>query len=157
MAKKASYKSVGIDDYIHQLNELGENAESYLKKALYDGTKIVSDQIIANIGALPRNTNRALGINNAQAEGLKEGFGIATFRTENGAVTTATGFNGYNNFRTSKYPKGQPNSMIARSIEGGTSWSIKRPFVSPAVNKTKGAVIEAIEKRLEEEIKKINK
>lgn len=154
MAKKVSYESTGIDEYIKQLQGLGESAEEYLKTALYDGTQIVANQIVANINTIPKNKDLSKGLNDEQIRGLKEGFGIAKMKVENGAVTNATGFNGYNSYKTKKYPNGQPNAMIARAIEGGTSWSIKKPFVSPAVNKTKSAVIEAIEKRLETEINK---
>lgn len=56
------------------------------------------------------------------------------------------GFDGYNGMKTKKYPKGQPNVLLARSIESGSSIAKKRPFVAPAVRKTKKAAEETMAK-----------
>ena len=42
-------------------------------------------------------------------------------------------------------------------MESGSSKQKKRPFVRPAVNKTKKRAIEEMQKRLNEELKKIFK
>ena len=60
------------------------------------------------------------------------------------------GFDGYNEDVTKKWPHGKPNSMIARSIEGGTSWKAKHPFIAPAVRSSR----DAAEKAMAEEIEK---
>ena len=53
--------------------------------------------------------------------------------------------------KTKKYPKGQPNVLLARSIESGSSIAKKRPFVAPAVRKTKKAAEETMAKIIDEE------
>ena len=44
-------------------------------------------------------------------------------------LNTKIGFDGYNDVKTKKYPNGQPNMMIARSINAGTSFRRPYPFV----------------------------
>ena len=81
--------------------------------------------------------------------------GIAKFETDNGNVQTSVGFNGYNDIKTKKYPNGQPNQLIARVIESGSSYMDKTPFVRPAVNKVRKKAQEAMEEVIDEEFRQI--
>ena len=72
-------------------------------------------------------------------------------------INVKVGMDGYNSETSRKYPKGQPNALIARSLESGSSFAPKRAFIGPAVNRTKGAAEKAIAQKLEEEIKKTMK
>ena len=137
----------GIDEYISQLRNLEFSSEDLIGRAIYKGADIVADAIKANIQALP-----ASACTDVEKEGLLDGFGIARMQDENGYFNVKVGFDGYNANKTKKWPNGKPNSMIARSIEGGTSWKPKHPFVAPAVNKTKAlaemAMAAEIDKRI---------
>jgi hypothetical protein len=64
------------------------------------------------------------------------------------------GFDGYNEHRTEKYPNGHPNSMIARSIEGGTSFLKPMPFVAPALKAKRKEAEEAMAEAVEDYISK---
>ena len=86
---------------------------------------------------------------------MLEGFGIARMQDENGYFNVKVGFDGYNANKTKKWPNGKPNSMIARSIEGGTSWKPKHPFVAPAVNKTKALAEMAMAAEIDKRIRTI--
>jgi hypothetical protein len=61
---------------------------------------------------------------------------------------------GYNNVITKKYPKGQPNNMIARSCESGSSSMIKQPFMRTAVNASRSRAEQKMAEILTAEIKK---
>ena len=61
---------------------------------------------------------------------------------------------GYNSTVTKKYPKGQPNAMIIRALESGTSFRSRNPVITRATNAAKGAAEAAIQKQMDEEIKK---
>jgi hypothetical protein len=67
------------------------------------------------------------------------------------------GFAGYNSTITDKYPNGQPNSMIARSLQSGTSFRARIPFVDNAVSAKKSAceqkMIETFDKVLAKEMR----
>ena len=90
-------------------------------------------------------------------KGLQDGFGISPMGSEDGMLNVKLGFDGYNGMKTKKYPKGQPNVLLARSIESGSSIAKKRPFVAPAVRKTKKAAEETMAKIIDEESAKIMK
>ena len=67
------------------------------------------------------------------------------------------GFDGYNHIKTRKYPKGQPNVMIAASVESGSSEQQKYPFVRPAIKQKEKECIDAIAAVIDKETAKIMK
>lgn len=134
----AKYEIDGLDEYIAKLNKLqSQKAQAYFGKALFEGAKIVADEIKKNMQALSVESIR--GLDAVQKAGLIEGFGIAKAKKDGGAVNVKAGFHGYNAKETKSYQNGQANAMIARSIESGTSFSRPHPFVSPAVRKSRKA------------------
>lgn len=66
------------------------------------------------------------------------------------------GFDGYNNIRSKRWPQGQPNQMVARAIESGTSWMSKTVCRQGGEPGEKQALA-AMQKRAESEINKIMK
>lgn len=144
----------GIDNYIKNLQDLEFSSEESAKRAVYEGAKIVTDAIRASIQGLPIGPPREGKVTQAQKAGLLEGLGIAGFRKDGTFINVKVGMDGYNSEKSRKYPNGQPNALIARSLESGSSFAPKRPFIGPAVNRTKGAAEKAIAEKLEEEIKK---
>lgn len=138
----------GIDQYISQLQNLEYEADEVIGKAIYNGADIVADAIKANIQGLPQSA-----CSDTEKAGLLSGFGIAKMRDEDGYFNVKAGFDGYNDDVTKKYPRGKPNSMIARSIEGGTSWKPKHPFIAPAVRATKDRAEQAMAEEIEKNIK----
>lgn len=129
------YVGKGLEDYLSSLNRLMDT--KYLKGAIYPAAGIVAEEVKKNIENLPIcKPGGEHGVTKKQKKGLLEGFGIAPFRKENGYVHVKLGFDGYNDQYSDYYPSGQPNALIARSIEGGTSWSDPIPFIDPAVKAT---------------------
>lgn len=168
----------GLDDYIAKLDKLQSRyAQGYYGKAIYEGAKIVTDQIRTNIKSLPverrttwnasyvdswgdanwnKNADVYLdGITATQKAGLLDGLGIAKMKNDGGTLNVRAGFHGYNKQKTRKFPNGQPNAMIARSVEGGTSLMQKHPFVAPAVRKTRAAAEAKMKEVIENGLKKI--
>lgn len=135
----------GIDQYVQTLQNLEFQSEDMIGRAIYQGAKIVADAVKGNISRLPSSVCK-----DVERDGLLDGFGVSKMQDENGYYNVKVGFDGYNADVTKKYPKGKPNSMIARAIEGGTSFQPKYPFVGPAVRATK----DAAEKAMAEEIDK---
>lgn len=87
-----------------------------------------------------------------QKQGLIEGFGVSPLDNENGYINVKLGFSGYNNVKTKKYPKGQPNVLVARGIESGASDREKHPFIRTAVNKSKKPAVEAMKQTIDNDI-----
>lgn len=156
----------GTDEFLRELGNLETGADDIAKMAIYEGAKVLADEIKSNLKALPtddpdrmlRNGDEYTSLTTHEKERLLKNFGIAKIRG-NGVEghNTALGFHGYGDFKTKKYPKGVPNQLIARSVESGSSVRQKHPFVRPAINKVRRQVVEKMGETIETEIKKITK
>lgn len=161
----------GIEDYLATLDKLGANTEGILKQALYAGAGMMADEVKREIQSLPSVPNVynikafAAGeksrLSHEQKEGLLKALGIAPFEASDGGYQTKIGFDGktdgYNTVITKKYPQGQPNQMIARALESGSSYMDKSPFMRRAKTKGQKKAEEAMRKILEDSIEKIVK
>lgn len=154
----------GMEVYERKLSALASGSHAIAGKALYAGAKIVADEMRKEIQALkvrrssyatPGNPSDA--INPVQQQGLLDGLGIAPIQDENGYIHVKVGIDGYNGMKTKAHPKGQPNPEVARSIQSGTSYMIKQPFVTRALQKSRKAAEQAIKDVIDKEIEKIEK
>lgn len=156
MAKITLY---GFDAYARKLENLEREIAAIEGEAIYLAAGIVADEVKASIDEIhPDGTSdyekRTLAV---QKEGLKESFGIAPMRDDDGYKNVRLGFDGYNGIKTKKYPKGQPNIMIARSINSGTSWRAKQPFFDKAVRRIRARAEATMKTTIEEKMEKIMK
>lgn len=151
------------DNYTAKLSLLtAAVADKAISHAVYMGAGMVADEINTAIDAIPPISGSAAegtmrGVTTLQREGLKDGLGISKMENANGYVNVKIGFNGYNKQTSKKYPKGEPNAMIARSIESGSSISTKTPFVSPVSRRMKKTVIAKMQNVLDDEFEKAMK
>lgn len=129
--------------------------------ALYEGAGILADAVREEIGKIPVDDqpwkngrkSRISTLTSAQKEGLLNGLGVAKHREEDGSVNTRIGFSGYNSHATKAHPNGEPNALVARAVESGTSFRAKTPIVRPAVRRVRQAAIDAMAKKFEEKQK----
>ena len=154
----------GIDNYIKQLNELQTaTKDGVIGKTVYAGAAVVADAVKDAIRALPVGSGHAAQgelvdtVTLPQKEGLLDGFGISKMQDDNGFVNVKLGFDGYNSVKTKKYPNGQPNALIARAVNSGTSFRKKTRFVDKAVNASKKTAEAAMDAACSREIEKIMK
>ena len=153
------YINPNIDTYIADLTKLFNDSEEICKRAAYEGARIVADKCRAGIEGLPvrsysKRSGMVSGVTASQKEGLLAGLGIAHFRNDGGFINVKIGMDGYNSTRTKQFPNGQPNALIIRSLESGTSFRSRNPVITRATNSAKGAAEAAIKKQMDEEIKK---
>ena len=155
----------GGEEYMLKLSRL-ENATltKVCGPAIHDGAEVVANAIRSELQNVPTDegwgtqTNPTQGPKKEQKAALLDALGITTMRTdEHGMLNVKIGFDGYNGIKTKRWPNGQPNQMVARAIESGTTWMRKNRFVSKAVSKTKKQARAAMQRRAETEIKKIMK
>lgn len=146
------------------LSRLEGSTDEMIGKAVYAGAGIVADAIKDSIKALPivrgygtESDPLPGGVTAPQKAGLIDGLGISHMQDDMGYLNVKIGFDGYNTTKTEKYPQGQPNQLVARGVESGTSWKQKKPFIRPAVNKSKNRAEAEMARILDEEIKKIAK
>ena len=150
------------DEYGDKLLRLMNRSEETAKKAIYAGAAVMVDAVRANLRALPETSFRYLrgadifdAVPRRQKEALDKSLGITPITQDRmGWWNAKVGFDGYGPYPSKDYPKGLPNQLVARSIESGSSFRQKIPFVAPAVRAKKKEVIAAMEKAVEDEIKK---
>ena len=126
----------------------------------------LADAIQAGIQALPEEGHRKLkqgerftGVSPTQKQALQEGFGLAEMEQDGKGWNTKAGFAGYadESTATKKYPNGLPVPLLARAIESGSSVRQKHPFVRTAVNGARQDAVDAMERTVDEEIRKTMK
>lgn len=122
----------GLDKYITDLSAISNMTDDEIGKCIFPAAQIVADAARAGIESIPVGKNPIKGeITAEQKAGLLEGLGIASMQVKGTELNVKLGMDGYNS-------KGQPNSMILRSIEAGTSWGRPaNPVVKKAVQKTR--------------------
>lgn len=161
----ATIQTKGLDELIAKMEQLTTLSKSreFVGRAIFEGAAVAKGGMLSQINSLPVQQRYAgegeklHGITSVQKKGLLDGFGIAKMRKDGGAYNVKLGFDGYNGQKTTKWPHGQPNSMIARSIVSGTSFRAKNNFVGKAVRATKEQAIEAMREEIYEQIDKIMK
>lgn len=154
----------GLNNYIAYLQKLNLVTDEVIGEAVYEMAKVVADKVRANIQALPAVSNEAniatykkgkSRLSEPEKQGLLDGFGVAPLQNDNGYLNVKLGFDGYNSIKTKKYPKGQPNALMARVTESGSQYRDKTPFMRPAVNATRQKAIKAAQVTIDEKIEAI--
>lgn len=147
---KGTFNDKGLSEFIAAFGRVREKGlEAIAGEAIYEEAKVVADQVKQNLLALQtsperyRKTDQAYYLSPRQKQGLVDGFGIAPKRAEGNGWNVRLGFWNYNKVMTDTYPGGQPNAMIARTVESGSTYMIKQPFFRSAVNASKGPAKQA--------------
>ena len=154
----------GLNDYELMISKLSKGVDDIAGKAIYAGAGIVADAIKENIKDLPivrgygtKENPLPGGVTAPQKAGLINGLGISPMQSDAGYLNVKIGFDGYNATKTEKYPQGQPNQLVARGVESGTSWKQKKPFIRQAINASKSRAEAEMARILDQEIEKITK
>lgn len=154
----------GLNNYIAYLQSIEAVTDEMIGEAVYDMAKVVADKVRANIEALPAVSNEAniatyregySRLSEPEKQGLMDGFGVSPLQDDRGYRNVKLGFDGYNSIKTKKYPQGQPNALIARVTESGSSYREKTPFIRPAVNAARKPAEKAGQAKIDEKIKSI--
>lgn len=151
----------GLDSYISYLQKIDAVTDEAIGEAVYEMAKVVADSVRSGIQALPTVSNQAniatykkgySRLSDEEKQGLLDGFGVSPMQDDGGYINVKLGFDGYNGVKTKKYPQGQPNALIARVTESGSSYREKTPFIRPAVNASKKQAEQAGQMKIDEKI-----
>lgn len=154
----------GLDSYISYLQKIDAVTDEAIGEAVYEMAKVVADSVRSGIQALPTVSNRAniatykkgySRLSDEEKQGLLDGFGVSPMQDDGGYINVKLGFDGYNSVKTKKYPQGQPNALIARVTESGSSYREKTPFIRPAVNAARKPAEKAGQAKIDEKIKSV--
>lgn len=156
----ASLKDERVESFINLCIFTDKQLSTTIRKSIFKGGKVMGDAVGKAVANLPvddgdHHHGRRKSITSRQKKGLMESFGIAKVRETRYGWNVKLGFDGYNDIITPKYPKGQPNAMIARSLNAGTSFMEKYPFMDMTVSAYREATISAIEKEFDKRVEKL--
>ena len=161
----ANFQFEGVDDLIAEYSKLYDNTEEMIGKAIYQGAGVVFKSIQQAVDGINTDDSHEFGTSDnpksgptsIQKQGLIHSLGIAKMRNDGGFRNVKIGFDGYNYVKTKTWPKGQPNAMVARSIESGTSWMSRQPFMRKAENSSKRRCEQVMADTIDKELTKIVK
>lgn len=161
----ASIVVEGFSDMIQLMEMTASQTKRICGRALYPGAEIVADickrklENLKTDDQLFRITEKfgdlRSGPTTRQKKFLIESMGIARMRKTRDGWDVKLGFDGYNDIVSDRWPNGQPNAVIARSVNKGTSFMRAQPFMEQSIKEGEKACIAAIEKAFDEEIDKI--
>ena len=147
----AKWTMEGMSEYIAYLQSIANVTDEAIGAGVYAMAEVVADKVRDNIQALPTVSNEAniatyrqgySRLSDLEKQGLLDGFGVTPMQDDSGYKNVKLGFDGYNSVKTKKYPQGQPNVLIARVTESGSSYRQKTPFMRTAVNASRKEALE---------------
>lgn len=156
----------GLNNYIAYLQSIEAVTDEMIGEAVYDMAKVVANKVRANIEALPAVSNEAniatyregySRLSEPEKQGLLDGFGVSPMQDDGGYINVKLGFDGYNSIKTKKYPQGQPNVLIARVMESGSSYREKTPFIRPAVSAVEKTAVKQGQAKIDQKIYALEK
>lgn len=151
------------DDYLMKISQLEAlTRDKVCGRAIYGAAEIVADEIRTQLKKVPTDEgfgspgNPTAGPRKAQKKGLYDSLGIASMQEdEKGFLNVKIGFDGYNALKSQRWPNGQPNQMVARSIERGTTYMQPNKFVKKAMSKSRKRAKDFMKKSVDESIAEI--
>lgn len=156
----ATISMQGISEYIRQLETLSAATKSLCEGVVYAGAAVMADEIRQGIRSLDTVSDKEalaayakrepVKISYSQRQGLLDSLGVAKIQNKYGLYSSKIGFDGYNDVKTQRWPNGQPNQLIARACESGSSAMHKQPFVRPAISRAKSRAEESMVRKADE-------
>ena len=149
----------GMEHLSKMLTELGDKAQGVASMGLYDGAGVMADGMKASAESIHTAPfHYAVFITREpspeeKAAVLQARMGIAKFDKNGSEVNTSVGYQ--NSGYAEVAGKVKPIPQIVNSINSGTSFMQKQPFVRNAVNKGKAQASAAIIARCEEEFNRL--
>ena len=150
----------GADELLRKMDKLPEKAAKIAAEALYEGAGVMADAVSQAVqGIVTEEFRYATGGRTRMPSPEEKAIvanakhGVAKFRNDGTKIQTSIGYQnaGYAMLKG----KRKPIPLIANSINHGTSFMKKQPFMRQAISKNQGAAIAAIEagiKKREDEL-----
>ena len=112
------------DEYLMKISKLeAAMKDEVCGEAIYGAAGIVADEIRKQLEAVPTDerygtsSDPTRGPKAVQKEALLDALGISSMQEHDGYLDVKIGFDGYNGVTTKRWPNGQPNQMVARSVD----------------------------------------
>ena len=140
----------GFEELNRKMGKLPENAAKVAAEALYEGAGVVADKVSSAVQGIATEPFKYAARGKKRKPSPEEKaivagakHGVAKFRKTGVSVQTSVGYQnaGY----ASLNGKTKPVPLIANSINSGTSFMQKQPFMRKAFSQSKGPATAAIE------------
>jgi len=133
------------DDFLQKISTLGERTDEIVPRVLEAGGEVMLTKVKSNLRAVIGKTKQP-----SRATGeLVDALGVSGARMDReGNYNVKLGF-------AEPRRDGESNAKIANIIEHGKHGQLAHPFLKPAKSAAKGACIDAMKNKLEEEINNI--
>ena len=158
----ARIKTEGLSDVAVMFGKAAAAGTPIAKMMVYDGARVMADEIRRETGALRADKERFLRpgekyavITNRDRRDLAAHLGITKITKSTSGVRAVIGFAGYGSKKTHKYKKGLPMAMLARSLMKGSVVREKSAFIDRSVSKAGTKSEDAMVKTGETAIAKI--
>ena len=167
-------KFSGLDQYAQKLTALERSTDSVIQESLEAGAGVAADEMRAQIERLPTSDHvsktgkshpwwgtpehPARGPSEEQKQGLLDSLGFTPISVdEKGLVNIKIGFDGYNSVKSKRWPNGEPNLLIARAVNSGTSFMAANSFAKDARAKGGRKARKEMEKTMRNEFQNVFK
>lgn len=140
----------GADELLRKMDKLPEKAAKIAAEALYEGAGVMADAVGRAVQGIATEKFRyatggrtRLPSPEEKAVVANAKHGVAKFRNDGTKIQTSIGYQraGY----AKMVGRTKPVPLIANSIEHGTSFMKKQPFMRKAISQNQGAAIAAVE------------
>lgn len=140
----ASYKMP--EEFLLKVSTLADKTEEIIPKVLEMGGEVVKAKVKSNLQASIGNSTK---LSSRSTGELVDALGVSPAGVDrNGNYDVKVGFD-------EPRKDGESNAKIANILEYGKSGQPARPFLKPAKTASRNACIEAMKRKLDEEISKI--
>lgn len=156
----AKVKFTGFQEYMRKMEKMYGQSKELCTDALNAACAVIGNAQKEALYGIPTDSRAYVdgmrhGILPEAKQALIESYGIAPVRTKNFTYERKTGFDGYNDIRTERWPKGQPNAMVARSVESGTSFLPPHKFMDKAARQAQAEAETAMQDAVDKAVKRL--
>jgi len=141
---RGSYKMP--EDFLLKVSTLAEKTDEIIPKVLEAGGEVVKAKVKANLQATVGSDTKLPSRSTGE---LIDALGVTPAGVDrDGNYNVKVGFD-------EPRKDGESNAKIANILEYGKSGQLAKPFLKPAKSASRNACIEAMKRKLDEEISKI--
>lgn len=141
---RASFKMP--DHFLIKVSTLADKTDEIIPKVLKEGGEVVSAKVKSNLQAV---IGKETKYNSRSTGELIDALGVTPAGVDrNGNYDVKVGFD-------EPRKDGESNAKIANILEYGKSGQPPKPFLKPAKTASRNACIEAMKRKLDEEINKL--
>jgi HK97 gp10 family phage protein len=128
------------EEFLDKISRLGEQTDEIIPRVLEAGGEVVLNQVRSNLSAV---------LSGESSGQLEAALGLSPAKLDkNGNFNVKVGFDEYRS-------DGSANAMVANILEYGRHGQPPRPFLKPAKTASRSAAIEAMQRKLEEELEDV--